>query len=319
MCDVLGLILWITRPYDDRNYNRYPDTQPTVYFNTLSSIVLDMPTTDVFDRLGLTEYETVALTELFSIRRTTAPNLSEATGIPKARVYGVLDSLADQGYVEIIPGRPKEYVAKPPAEVLDRATENRRQSFEQFQQDIEREREQFLSEFGPRYESADDESRPVEELFHVVDVGDPSETETRRVYHTATESVRVLSKAFEYLDRIESAFAECVEQGIDVQILLLSPDHLTPANRERQAEIVTHITETYPEVGLRYSEKALPWRGTIADPSMDYDAGTAILLVQEDEIPNHMRQAAITENGSFVAGLNRYFELVWMYESNTPD
>lgn len=277
-----------------------------------------MPTTDVFDRLGLTEYETAALTELFSVGRTTAPNLAEATGIPKARVYGVLDSLADSGYVEIIPGRPKEYVAKPPAEVLDRATENRRQAFEQFRQDIKHEREEFLAEFGPRYERAAEENRPAEELFHVVDVGEPSETETRRVYHTATESIRILSKAFEYLDRVESAFEECVEQGLDIQILLLSPDHLTPEDRERQAEIVAHITETYPSVGLRYSEKALPWRGTIADPSMEYDDGTAILLVQEDEVPNHMRQAAITENGSFVAGLNRYFELVWMYESQNP-
>lgn len=277
-----------------------------------------MPATDVFDRLGLTEYETAALTELFGIGRTTAPNLAEAAGIPKARVYGVLDSLADSGYVEIIPGRPKEYVAKPPAEVLDRATENRRQAFEQFQRDIEHEREEFLAEFGPRYERAGEDTRPAEELFHVVDVGEPSETETRRVYHTATERIRILSKAFEYLDRIESAFAECVEQGLDIQILLLSPEHLTPEDSERQAEIVEYITETYPAVGLRYSEKALPWRGTIADPSMEYDDGTAILLVQEDEVPNHMRQAAITENGSFVAGLNRYFELVWMYESERP-
>jgi hypothetical protein len=28
-----------------------------------------------------------------------------------------------------------------------------------------------------------------------------------------------------------------------------------------------------------------------------------------------MRQAAITENGSFVAGLKRYFDLVWEYDS----
>lgn len=278
-----------------------------------------MSVTDVFDRLGLTKYETDALTELFDLGRTTAPNLAEATGIPKARVYGVLDSLADEGYVNVIPGRPKEYVARPPAEVLDRATENRRQAFERFQQEIEDERDTFLSEFEPRFEHATEETRPAEELFHVVDVGEPSESGTQRIYHTATKSVRVLSKAFEYLDRIEPAFADAIERGLDVRVLLLSPEHLTPTAREQQASIVAHITETYPDVGLRYSEKALPWRGTIADPSMEYDSGTAILLVQEDEIPNHMRQAAITENGSFVAGLNRYFELVWSYESVGSD
>ncbi|MFC6962182.1 TrmB family transcriptional regulator [Halocatena marina] len=278
-----------------------------------------MSATDVFDRLGLTKYETDAMTELFGLGRTTAPNLAEATGIPKARIYGVLDSLAAEGYVKVIPGRPKEYVARPPAEVLELATENRRQEFEKFQRKIEDASDAFLSEFGPRFEHANEENRPAEELFHVVDVGEPSENGTQRIYHTASKSVRVLSKAFEYLDRIEPAFEDAVERGIDVRVLLLSPQLLTPAARERQADIVSHVTETYPSVGLRYSEKALPWRGTIADPSMEYDTGTAILLVQEDDVPNHMRQAAITENGSFVAGLHRYFELVWSYESVDPD
>lgn len=275
-----------------------------------------MSASDVFDRLGLTEYERDALIKLFDLGRTTAPNLAEATGIPKARIYDVLDSLADEGYVDVIPGRPKEYIAKRPTEVLDRAAENRRQSFERFKQEIERSREAFLSEFQPRYEHATEGNRPAEELFRVVDVGEPSESGTQRIYHTATDSVRVLSKAFEYLDRIEPAFADAVERGLDVRILLLSPDRLAQQARDRQAEAVAHITDAYPSVGIRYSERPLPWRGTIADPSMEYDTGTAILLVQEDEVPNHMRQAAITENGSFVAGVGRYFDLVWTHESS---
>jgi hypothetical protein len=48
---------------------------------------------------------------------------------------------------------------------------------------------------------------------------------------------------------------------------------------------------------------------------MDYETGIAIVLVEEKDIPLHMRQAAVTENGSFVAGLKRYFDLVWQYES----
>lgn len=274
-----------------------------------------MNASDVFDRLGLTEYERNALIKLFDLGRTTAPNLSEATGIPKARIYDVLGSLADEGYVEVIPGRPKEYIAKPPDTVLDRATENRRQSFERFKQEIEQDREAFLTEFQPRYEHATEGDRPAEELFRVVDVGEPSESGTRRIYHTANNSVRVLSKAFEYLDRIEPAFADAVERDLDVRILLLSPDRLAPSARDQQAATVDHITDTYPGVGIRYSDRPLPWRGTIADPSMEYDTGTAMLLVQEDEVPNHMRQAAITENGSFVAGVGRYFDLVWTHES----
>ncbi|MFC6835811.1 TrmB family transcriptional regulator [Halomarina ordinaria] len=272
---------------------------------------------EVFERLGLTEYERTALTELLSLGRTTAPNLAEATGIPKARIYGVLDSLADEGYVKVIPGRPKQYVPRSPAEILDRAEENRRQAYERFVSDLEDEREAFLAEFGPRFEHAEESATPAEELFHVVDVGEPSEGETRRIYHAADERVRVLTKAFEYIDSVEEALADAVDRDLDVRVVMRHPDALTPENRERQRAVVERLDREFPAVGVRFSREALPFRGTLADPTMEYDDGTAILLVQEDDVPNHLRQAVITENGAFVAGLNRYFDLVWTHESES--
>ncbi|PSP95665.1 TrmB family transcriptional regulator [Halobacteriales archaeon QS_4_62_28] len=271
---------------------------------------------DIFDLFGLTEYEETALTELLRLGQTTAPNLAEATGVPKARIYGVLDALSDRGFLKIVPGRPKEYQAKPPAEILDRATENQRQSYEEFETAVEQRRDAFLSEYEPRYERASASISPAAELFHVVDVGEPSERETRHIYEQATERVVVISKAFEYFDAVRPAFESALERDIDISVLLLAPDHLSAENREIQSEVVGELGG-YDDVDIRFSTERLPWRGTFADPSMDYDSGTAILLVQEDEIPNHMRQAAITENGAFVAGLKRYFDLAWEYESDS--
>ena len=77
--------------------------------------------------LDLKDYETTALDRLMRLGRTTAPNLAESSGIPKARVYDVLESLGDQGFIEIIPGRPKEYQPRAPEEILQRAKANRRQ------------------------------------------------------------------------------------------------------------------------------------------------------------------------------------------------
>jgi sugar-specific transcriptional regulator TrmB len=275
---------------------------------------MDDPT-GVLERLGLTEYERQALTQLLSLGRTTAPNLAEAAGIPKARVYGVLDALAGEGYVKVFPGRPKEYQPRPPAELLDRAEENRRQEYEQFVESIESRRGEFLAEFGPRYERAGEDITPAEELFHVVDVGEASERETRRIYHEADDRVRVLSKAFEYRTDVEPALSEALDRGIDVRVLLLHPDHIPAEDRQRHAEVVAELAAEYPAVEHRFSTRPLPWRGTLADPSMEYDTGEAIFLVQADDVPNHMRQAAITGNGAFVAGLARYFELVWEHES----
>lgn len=275
-----------------------------------------------FETLGLTEYERTALEELLTLGRTTAPNLAEATGIPKARIYGVLDSLSDRGYIKVIPGRPKEYQAKPPGEILDRAVENRRQDFEGFVDRVEGFREDFLAEFEPRFESASEDIRPAEELFHVVDVGEPSERETRRLYREADERVDVVTKSFEYFDSVEPAVASARDRGVDVSVLMLDPTQLSTEPRDEpaiQADIVDRIRSEYPSVDVRFSTGKLPFRGTITDPSMDYETGTAILLVEEEDVPNHMRQAAITENGSFVAGLKRYFDLVWAHESEPLD
>jgi sugar-specific transcriptional regulator TrmB len=267
------------------------------------------------EALELTEYETTVLRELLSLGRTTAPTLSEATGVPKARIYGVLESLGDAGFVKITPGRPKQYQPKSPDEILDRAVENRRQQFDQYRQRIERTREAFVSKYGPLYEQASEDTTPTEELFYVVDVGEPSERETRAAYRNAQRELNVLTKSFEYFDRVESSVADAIDRGVTVRVLFLHPRWLDPENAAVQAEIVSTIRETYPAVDLRYSAERLPWRGTLADPSMDYETGKAILLVEEKDIPLSMRQAAITENGSFVAGLKRYFDLVWANDS----
>ncbi|KAA9397117.1 TrmB family transcriptional regulator [Haloarcula sp. CBA1130] len=270
---------------------------------------------DVFDLVGLTEYEATALEQLLSLGRTTAPNLAEASGIPKARVYGVLESLSDRGFIKVIPGRPKEYQPKSPSKILERAVENRRQSYESFSADIDSYRDVFLAEYEPQFERASEDISPTAELFHVVDVGEPSERETRRLYDDADETLRVITNSFAYLDSVERALEDALDRGIDVSVLFLHPDALPAKKAAVQADIVDRLKEEYPAIDLRFSTEKLPWRGTLVDPSMDYDSGEAILLVEEPDVPNHMRQAAITDNGSFVAGMKRYFDLIWEYES----
>lgn len=269
----------------------------------------------VFDLLGLTEYEETALRELLGLGRTTAPNLAEATGIPKARVYGVLDALADRGFIKVVPGRPKEYQPKAPAAILDRAVDNRREEYEGFVEAVDGRREAFLTEYRPRFESASEDISPAAELFHVVDVGEPSERETRRIYEDADREVHVMTKGFGYFEAVRPALEEAVDRGVGVSVLFLHPDRLSTDDRETQRTVVDRLRSAHEDVGVRFTDRRLPWRGTFADPSMEYDSGTAILLVQEDDVPNYMRQAAITENGSFVAGLKRFFDLVWAYES----
>jgi len=275
----------------------------------------DREPAELLAQLDLKEYEATALERLLSLGRTTAPNLAEATDIPKARIYDVLDELSDRGFVKIIPGRPKEYQPKSPEEILERAEENYRQEYESRRQELADLRDTFLDTFEPRFAQASEDITPTEELFWVVDVGDPSERETRSLYHEADDDVLVITKSLEYFDSVKPAFEAALEEGLTVQALLLHPRHLTERNRSIQAEMVERLTSEYPELSIRFSNEKLPWRGTLVDPSMDYESGKAIFLVEEKDVPLHMRRAAVTDNGSFVAGLKRYFDLVWEYDS----
>lgn len=270
---------------------------------------------DLLSTLDLTEYEEQALETLLVLGKTSAPDLSEATGIPKARIYGVLDSLGDAGYIKIILGRPKMYQPKSPAEILDRAIETRRQAFETYQHELEDIRTEFIETLQPVYDSASSNLTPTENLFYVVDVGDPSEEQTRQLYRDAATQIDIITKSFEYLDAVEPTLERAIDDNCVTRILFLHPKHLSTANQQIQREIVNHIHDSYPSIETRFSEHPLPWRGTITDPSMDYDQGSAIILVEEKNIPLHKRQAAVTKNGSFVAGLERYFDLTWRYES----
>ena len=76
--------------------------------------------------------------------RTTAPDSAGAAGMPTARIYGVLDALAEGGYVRMIPGRPKRYGPHEPAAIAERAVENRRHAYERFREDVEAVEEAFV-------------------------------------------------------------------------------------------------------------------------------------------------------------------------------
>ena len=273
---------------------------------------------DLFSLLELTEYEAEALEELLVLGRTTAPDLAEATGIPKARIYGVLDELCAAGFVKLIPGRPKQYEPHEPADIVDRAIENQRHTYEQFRTEVESAEASFVDTYAPVRDRGVDELSPTEDLFHVVDVGEPSERETRRLFREATDRVFLLTKSLGYIDAIRPAMRDALDRGVAVDVLMLAAEHLSADNEQRQREIRATLAADFPGVEVRISERLLPWRGTFIDPSLSYDSGQGLLLVEQEAIPNHHRQAAVTENPSFVAGLWQYFDLLWRHESR-PD
>ena len=69
--------------------------------------------------MGLNEYQASTLAHLIYLGETKATNLSKASGVPNARIYGVLDELSQKGLLIVRPGRPALYSPLTPAEIAE--------------------------------------------------------------------------------------------------------------------------------------------------------------------------------------------------------
>jgi sugar-specific transcriptional regulator TrmB len=71
-------------------------------------------------KIGLTEYEAKAYLSLLNDHVTTAAKLSEKSGVPRTKIYAVLEALAQKGWVKIYSGVPLLFKAVAPQAVFDK-------------------------------------------------------------------------------------------------------------------------------------------------------------------------------------------------------
>lgn len=95
---------------------------------------------------GLTEYEARAYSALLELEVATAGKLAELARVPRTKIYGALDGLAEKRLVKLVPERPMRYVALPFAEYVDRM----HQDLKARTDEIEAAREALVVEFTPK-------------------------------------------------------------------------------------------------------------------------------------------------------------------------
>jgi len=71
-------------------------------------------------KVGLTEYEAKVYLSLLSDHLNTATKISEKSGVPRTRIYSVLESLENKGWIRIYSGIPLLFKAIDPREVFEK-------------------------------------------------------------------------------------------------------------------------------------------------------------------------------------------------------
>lgn len=105
------------------------------------------------ERIGLTSYEIRTYSSLLKAGELTASDLSQKSGVPYSKIYEVLGSLEEKGWIGSDDSRPTRYFAKSPATALEATKQKASADFRENENVI-------LRELVPLYEKSGVSERP---------------------------------------------------------------------------------------------------------------------------------------------------------------
>ncbi len=265
--------------------------------------------------MGLNEYQASTLSHLLFLGETKATILSKASGVPNARIYGVLDELSKMGLVTMRPGRPALYSPMTPADISSALIADARDEMRKRLSVIERNIEDFTELAGEIFLKAGKVDARVP-LLRIVSVGDVSLEETRKLYRAAGKIIMVMTRAMEYYSAVSQELMDAAGRGVSIRFLMMSSKNLGDNDRRIRDRIIKKIRDDLGgSVEVRVSDEVI-LRGCMIDPEAK---GRALFLVEEVGVPFFLREAAITSHPGVVKGLTSMFELNWRFNTTEPD
>jgi len=157
--------------------------------------------------LGLTEYQAKAYVALLLPGDSTAEEVATLSGVPRSKVYQVLDGLKEQGWVKVRKGRPLRFIPQDPRGVLD-------EKMSVLQGNVDK----LRSELSARF----DEESGGERLEVEVVSGRDAALEKELQLLTSAEHIIVMTGSLYYPEELEAIVPilhRATEKGVTVVVV----------------------------------------------------------------------------------------------------
>jgi sugar-specific transcriptional regulator TrmB len=122
-------------------------------FTGLDRMSISDKTKKSLEKIGLTSYEIKSFSELLRIGEITASDLSQKSSVPYSKIYEVLGSLEEKGWIGSDDSRPTKYFAKSPSTGIESTKQKIENDFLQNKNII-------LNELVPLYEKSGTSEKP---------------------------------------------------------------------------------------------------------------------------------------------------------------
>ena len=231
---------------------------------------------------GLNAYESAAYVTLVHQGASTAHILSKESKVPYGKIYPVLASLEQKGFITTFEGPPKKFVAAEPKIIFEEMERKKEKEFSKFKNNTKKLIE-TLGTFSARKPKEPLESiRIVDGLETYLDLSVALHNKAQQEWLSITD-LSIYKKHFD-------ATKECVKRGVSVKILTF-PEELQQKRLELWKKIGAEIRVT----------EFTPTQFSIIDSK------EATIRITGEE-----RYIALwLKNKSFAQNVRKYFMILW--------
>ena len=252
-------------------------------------MIQDQLTIQTLQKLGLTYYEAKVYVALMSTGVTNPTTISEESGVPRTKIYGVLKKLAANNWITIEKGRPTIITPKYPGEVIE-------EHKSLMNVDIDR----VSSELSMTYDHVLENEIPKVRIIHCLDTLIQL---TAEIMSSAKKRIMMMGSLYfpDELDIIKDQIIKAKDRGVSVRIITTPSIKL----KDKQFNIIKNLSESINDIkiGHPYFIKAI-----LVD-----DRETLLMISRvQDEVPDIDNVFAIfISNNSLASYFSSVFDMDW--------
>lgn len=246
----------------------------------------------LLEELGLNQYEVKTYLSLYKTSPQNASTVSKNSGVPRGRIYDVLQSLTEKNLVstQTIKGKANTYMILPPRESLEAYMKTR---LHEIDEEKTRVSESYteLTETLLTIKQASGETDELEPVL-IVKGKQAKDTYLRKLFREAETSI-LSNFNSEVIQRYREPIREAVERGINLTFLL-------PENEYMEVREIIADQTVYTVAQNKLENHALGILGVVRPPIAIIDNETGIVFIYESDNALIIRNKELLRQTSFI-------------------